>query len=75
MQKSMGIDNMVLVRDASKAMRPAFFFASALASTRPSTFFWFGQMTNQTLAAMIMASHMPMPMVTTGGCKTSACPR
>ena len=29
----------------------------------PSAFFWFGQMTNQTLNAMISASHMPMPMV------------
>ena len=26
MQKSMGIESMVLVRDASNAMRPAFFF-------------------------------------------------
>jgi hypothetical protein len=34
MQKSMGIDNIVLVRDASKAIRPAFFFASASAVLR-----------------------------------------
>jgi hypothetical protein len=38
-------------------------FSSGVAGTRPRTFFWFGQMMNQTLNAMISASHMPMPIV------------
>jgi hypothetical protein len=41
----------------------------ASASTMPRIFFWFGQTTNQTLAVMIMASHMPMPIVTTCLCQ------
>src|SRR6266851_2077897 len=58
----MGIDNMVLVRDASPAMRPARFFSSGCAGTMPSTFFWFGQMMNQTLNHMMVPSHMPKPI-------------
>src|SRR5260221_1565490 len=58
----MGIDSMVLVREASPAMRPARFFSSGCAGTMPSTFFWFGQMRNQTLNHMMVPSHMPKPM-------------
>ena len=36
---------------------------SSAAGTIPSALFWFGQITNQTLAAMMMPSHMPIPIV------------
>ena len=54
---------MVLMREASPAMRAARFFSSGCAGTMPSTFFWFGQIRNQTLNHMIVPSHMPMPIV------------
>jgi hypothetical protein len=53
---------MVLIRDVMPARRPAAAFSSAEASTIANTFFWSGQMMNQTLNAMISASHMPMPI-------------
>src|ERR1700722_1326355 len=62
MQNSMGIESIVLVRETSMARRPALAFSSGADGTNPSAFFWFGQMMNQTLKAMISASHMPMPM-------------
>jgi ribosomal protein L19 len=36
--------------------------ADITGATIPSTRFWFGQMMNQTLKAIISASHMPMPI-------------
>ena len=62
MQSSIGIDSKVLSRDAIPAVAAAFAFAASSALTKPSTFFWFGQMMTQTLKAMINASHMPMPI-------------
>ena len=52
--------------------RAAFALAASSAATRPSTFFWFGQMMTQTLNAMISASHMPMPISRAVGCRVSA---
>jgi hypothetical protein len=53
---------MVLIRDACRLLRAAAAFSSADASTIPNAFFWFGQITNRTLKAMMSASHMPMPI-------------
>jgi len=33
----------------------------------PSAFFWFGQITNQTLNAMIRPIHMPRPIIRSAG--------
>src|SRR5512143_755985 len=63
MQYSIGIESMVLMREVMPASFAAAVFSSDVAVTRPRTFFWFGQMMNQTLNAMISASHMPMPIV------------
>jgi len=62
MQSSIGIDSKVLVREKIIAVRAALAFAASSAATIPSAFFWFGQITNQTLKAMISASHMPIPI-------------
>ena len=62
MKYSIGIENMVLKRLVIMAVRAAAFFASASASTRPRAIFWFGQMMCQTLKAMTMPSHMPIPI-------------
>ena len=51
------------------AVAAALALAASSAATRPSTFFWFGQMMTQTLKAMISASHMPMPISRAEGCK------
>ena len=59
---SIGIESMVLVRDARNATRRAFAIWSAVASTSPSTFFWFGQMKTQTLNSMMVPSHAPTPI-------------
>ena len=53
---------MVLIRDVMPARRAAAAFSSDEALTIPRTFFWLGQITNQTLKAMINASHMPIPI-------------
>src|SRR5438445_719245 len=50
-------------------------FSSGLTVTMPSTFFWLGQITNQTLAHMIVPSHAPMPIEVKGFFSMSACPR
>ena len=62
MQYSIGIESIVLIRDVMPARRPAAAFSSGVAATIPNTFFWFGQIMNQTLIAMMIASHMPMPI-------------
>jgi len=41
----------------------------------PTALFWFGQMMNHTLKAMIRASHMPMPIAVNGLPNISAVPR
>ena len=48
--------------DNGIAVRADLALAASSASTKPSARFWFGQMMNQTLNAIISASHMPMPM-------------
>ena len=67
MQYSIGIDSMVLKREAIPASFPAAAFCAASTVTRPSTFFWFGQMMNQTLNAMTSAIHMPTPIARAPG--------
>ena len=69
---SIGIENIVLKRDVSIAKRAALAFSSAATGTMPNAFFWFGQMMNQTLNAMINPSHMPMPIATNGVCSVNA---
>ncbi|MND08371.1 hypothetical protein D3C83_309430 [compost metagenome] len=51
-----------MVREAIIARLPAFAFAASSTVTMPSAFFWFGQMTSQTLRNMMMPSHMPTPI-------------
>ena len=58
-----GILNRVRRRDAIIASFAAFALAASSAATMPSAFFWFGQITNHTFAAMMIASHMPMPII------------
>ncbi len=60
---SMGIDNAVLVRDAISATILAVPIWSALASTMPRIYFWFGQIRIQTLYNMMVPSHAPTPIV------------
>src|SRR5881394_3323459 len=62
MLMSIGIDSIVLAREARNATRRAFAICSAVASTSPSTFFWFGQISTQTLNSMIVPSHAPTPI-------------
>src|SRR3569833_980023 len=62
MKNSIGIDNMVVVRDARKATRRALFFSPSDAVTMPSIFFWFGQISTQTLNSMMVPSHAPIPI-------------
>jgi hypothetical protein len=63
MLMTIGMDSSVFVREASNAV----FFARAISSgeafTRPSTFFWFGQISPHTLNSMIVPSHAPIPIV------------
>ena len=59
----MGIDSKVLVRENSIAVRADFALVAASASTIPSAFFWFGQITNQTLNHMIAPRYIPIPIV------------
>ena len=51
------------MRDAIIAVVADLAFTSSAEATMPRARFWFGQMMNQTLAAMIRPSHMPMPIV------------
>jgi hypothetical protein len=62
MKNSIGIDSMVLVRDARKATRRALFFSSSVAETMPRIFFWFGQISTHTLNSMMVPSQAPMPI-------------
>ena len=63
------------MREAMPAALAAAAFSSGLTVTMPSTFFWLGQITNQTLAHMIVPSHAPMPIEVKGFFSISACPR
>ena len=44
------------------AIWPDFTFKSESHSTNPKAFFWLGQITNQTLKAIITPSHIPIPI-------------
>ena len=48
-----------LVREAIAAVNLAFAISSALASTIPRTFFWFGQIRTQTLKSIIVPIQAP----------------
>jgi hypothetical protein len=65
--RASGIENMVLIRDVMPARRAAAAFSSDEALTIPRTFFWLGQITNQTLKAMINASQSHRPAVERSG--------
>src|SRR5210317_2362003 len=58
-----GMDISVFEREARKAVFLALATSSALASTMPRTFFWFGQMSTHTLNNMIVPNHAPTPIV------------
>src|SRR5689334_12351686 len=61
MKKTMGIDSIVLVREARNATRRAFAFSASVAGFMPRIFCWLGQMRTQTLKSMIVPSHAPTP--------------
>jgi hypothetical protein len=48
MHMIIGMDSIVFVRDARKAVARALAFSSSVAATMPRTFFWFGQISTQT---------------------------
>ena len=62
MHMSIGTDSTKFVREASSATLRAFAFSSSVAATMPRIFFWFGQISAQTLNSMIVPSHAPMPI-------------
>jgi len=62
MKNSMGIDSARFARDVSNATRLALFFSSSEEGVRPRTYFWFGQISNQTLTSMIVPSQAPVPI-------------
>jgi hypothetical protein len=62
MKKSIGRDNIVLVREARNAMRRALAFSGSVAGTMPRIFFWFGQISTQTLNSMMVPSQAPTPI-------------
>jgi hypothetical protein len=55
-------DSTKLVREASVAVLRALAFSSSVAGVMPSTFFWFGQISTQTLNSMMVPSQAPMPI-------------
>ena len=54
---NIGMDSIVLVLEARKAVLAAFAFSSAVASTIPRTFFWFGQIKTQTSSTHFISIH------------------
>ena len=62
MKNSIGIDSIMLVRDARNATRRALFFSSSVAGFMPRIFCWLGQISAHTLNSMIVPSHAPTPM-------------
>ena len=63
MHISIGIESTKLMREARPAVLRARAFSSSVAGTMPRIFFWFGQMTPQTLSSMIVPSQAPMPIL------------
>ena len=68
MHMSMGIDSTKFTREAMPATLRAFAFCSSVAATMPRIFFWFGQISPQTLNSMMVPSQAPMPMVSKYSC-------
>ena len=62
MNKSIGIDKAVLVRDAKNANLFAVAFSSSVAGFKPKTFFWLGQIIPQTFRSIIVPSQAPSPI-------------
>jgi hypothetical protein len=62
MKYSIGMENIVLVREARKATRRALFFSSSLAGTMPRIFFWLGQISPHTFISMNVPSQAPTPI-------------
>ena len=59
---NIGNDNKVFVLENSIAVFADFAFVSGSLSTIPNALFWFGQITNQTLNAIMIPSHIPIPI-------------
>ena len=59
MQRSIGTDKTTLVLEAIAAVNLALAISSALASTIPRTFFWFGQIRIHTLNSIIVPIQAP----------------
>src|ERR1043165_2062186 len=62
MNRIIGIDSIVLVREARNAVRRALAFSSSVAGFRPRTFCWLGQISTQTLKIMMVPSQAPTPI-------------
>ena len=72
MKNSIGIDSIVLVREARSATRRALFFSSSVAGFIPRIFCWFGQISVHTLISMIVPSHAPTPIPAMPFCSVNA---
>ena len=64
MHMSMGMDKKVLVREVMAATTLALAFSASEASTMPNIFFWFGQISIQTLNSMMVPNQAPTPITT-----------
>ena len=62
MLSNIGNDSKVLVLENNIAVLADFAFVSASTSIIPKALFWFGQITNHTLKAMIKPNHIPIPI-------------
>ena len=62
MDSNIGNDKRVFTLDVSIAVLTALGFSSGEHSTIPRAFFWFGQIINQTLKAIIKPNHIPIPI-------------
>ena len=62
MKNNIGIDSMVLVREARNATRRALPFSSSVADTIPRIYFWLGQISTHTLKSMMVPSQAPTPI-------------
>ena len=62
MVSSIGKDNNVFVLENNIAVLADLAFKSGSHSIIPNALFWFGQITNQTLKAITIPSHIPIPI-------------
>ena len=62
MLSNIGNDSKVLVLENNIAVLADFALVSASTSIIPKALFWFGQITNHTLKAIIIPNHIPIPI-------------